>query len=148
MNREKIIFLDIDGTLNRLYKIGSPDFEPQCVAAFNRIIEATAASIVLSSSWRYKVHQGHCTLDGLATLLNGTGGIAGSLIGITRPDIDAEHEPRWTQIRDWLHDNPTPRYVILDDDREAFGGRPGILVSARSGLTEADADLAIEILNG
>jgi hypothetical protein len=44
-----IIFLDIDGTLNK-FCVGSLDFDPSCVAAFNRIIDATGAAIVLSSS--------------------------------------------------------------------------------------------------
>lgn len=138
-----IIFLDIDGTLNRF---GREDFEPACVAALNRIIAVTSARVVLSSSWRYKVHQGHTDLAGLATILRVQGGVRGELIDVTRGDEG--DESRWRQIADWLKSPVVKidRYCILDDDSDAFGGRPGVRTKSYVGLTEADADAAIRIL--
>ena len=53
----KIIFLDIDGVLNceKTFQRhrGAIGIDPYLVAIFNRIIFATDAKIVLSSSWRY-----------------------------------------------------------------------------------------------
>lgn len=143
----KIIFLDIDGTLNRLYKIGSPDFEPRCVQYLNHIIAETGAVIVLSSAWRYKIITGKCTLIEFGKFLKSKG-IEGELIDHTRADPNDDHEPRWMQIADWLSkSNNIESYCILDDDAEAFGHRPGILVNARYGLTYQDALDAVEILN-
>lgn len=65
MNR-KIIFLDFDGVLNteqyqaRLAVDGKPNkdawgplFDPHAVENLRKIIEATGAAIVISSTWRY-----------------------------------------------------------------------------------------------
>jgi hypothetical protein len=148
--RVKIIFLDIDGTINRTL-IGEPEFNSFCIAALNRIIEATGAKLVLSSSWRYKILNGGMSLQEFARDLLEPAGVCGQLIGYTRENaatLDDEPEPRWRQIADWLRQPPHPieRYCILDDDPDAFGGRPGVRTDRRTGLTEADADAAIEIL--
>jgi hypothetical protein len=52
------------------------------------------------------------------------------------------------EISDWLKVNKgvCSGYCILDDDPEAFGGRPGVLVAGMKGLTTEDAAMAIEIL--
>lgn len=145
----KVIFLDIDGVLNSTSQqtpaIGN-EFLPRCVRELNRIIALTDAKIVLSSNWRYLIHNGHMDLDGFGVLLR-SHNIRGELIGFTRESEDGEH--RWTQIRDWLRANVSGtdcRYCIIDDDPYAFGGRPGVQTNG-NGLTESDADLAIEILN-
>ncbi|MCI0351534.1 MAG: hypothetical protein L0Z53_19090 [Acidobacteriales bacterium] len=151
-----IIFLDIDGVLNGFE--GGPSTIPrnkselsqECIGHFNRIIEATDAQIVITSYWRYYITGGHFSIFGFATLLR-SHGVLGQLIGHTRDDKELpqdEREPRWTQIADWLHDNPGHgRYCILDDRADAFGGRPGVQTNGSIGLTEKDASQAIEILN-
>jgi hypothetical protein len=161
----KLVFLDIDGVLNdyerswREVPDYNPEFVPTCVQNFNRIIRETEARIVLSSSWRHLIHAGHMSLHGFQTLLR-SHGVRGELIGWTRPDLC--EEPRWKQIADWLRSpnhegtagesrsrlagRKVERYCIIDDDHEAFGGRPGVQTAGGMGLTEADADAAIEIL--
>jgi hypothetical protein len=53
-----IIYLDIDGVLNRAQVFysepGAPalHYEPRCVAELNRILEATGPEMVLSFPWR------------------------------------------------------------------------------------------------
>lgn len=165
----KIIFLDIDGVLNDFERSWgevpdyNPSFVPKCVQAFNRIIRATEAKVVLSSSWRYSILNGNMSLNGFRILLS-SHSVRGELIGHTREDVatDDVFEPRWRQIADWLkapaygdkqaacRASGEPirltSYCIIDDDSDAFGGRPGVRTSGGVGLTEADADAAIEIL--
>jgi len=151
-----IIFLDIDGVLNSLSRADEPadlfrEILSPHVMALNKIVRATDAKMVLSSSWRYYIHNGMMSLSGFELMLH-THGVRGSLVGHTRRDKD-EYEPRWLQIRDWLRDNrpPTPgdlqRYCILDDDPDAFGGLHGVQTNG-SGLTTEDAEQAIAILKG
>lgn len=153
-----IIALDVDGVLNSIRHAPAGDYQveflPRCVQAFNKIIVATDARIVLSSSWRYLIHNGHMDTCGFATMLR-THGIHGDLVGLTRRD-HGEDEPRWFQIRDWLREarkgmpaGELQRFCILDDDPSAFGGTftNGVLTDG-SGLAERDADRAIEILLG
>jgi hypothetical protein len=166
----KIIFLDVDGVLNKFGTYGAwsadiqasnytPQLEPANVIAFNQIVVATGAKIVLSSSWRHFVHNGHMDLYGFQVLLQ-SHGVKGRLIDVTRPeaDVDDQWEPRWQQIADWLKnpmsfwDDPEGKkvavdgYCILDDNPEAFGGRPGIQTNGAIGLTLENAVDAIEIL--
>jgi hypothetical protein len=140
----KIIFLDIDGVLNRF---GGEDFVPECVAALERVLAATGAVLVISSTWRYFIHNGHFSLLGFGKLLRSHGLKRAQVIGVTR--WDQGEEPRWAQIADWLREPPEPieRYCIIDDDPEAFGGRPGVRTQSYIGLTEDGASEAIQILN-
>jgi len=155
----KTLFLDIDGVLNSLSRQDDSgelfrEIFPEHVKALNRIVRATAAKVVLSSSWRYLIHNGHMTIHGFETMLH-THGFCGSLIDCTRQDkgVDGdESELRWLQIRDWLRANrpasgECQRYCILDDDPDAFGGNlfHGVQTSG-SGLTMDDAEMAIAIL--
>lgn len=167
----KLLFTDIDGVFNSLIatRIGvgrtakkpvlpafEPivEFDPRCVAEFNRIVIATDAKLVISSAWRNLVHGGRMNLLGFETMLK-THGVRGDVIGVTRPsreDNEEGREPRWYQIRDYLRDTRTPdldyrSFCILDDDETAFGHMPGVRTSG-TGLTQKDADLAICILTG
>lgn len=146
-----ILFLDIDGVLNdwerswRNIPDYNPEIVPRCVQALNKIIRATEAKLVLSSSWRGWIVNGSMTLGGFEKLLH-THGVRARLIGHTRLNGD---EYRWQEIAAWLKENKGKwnRYCILDDDADAFGGRPGVQTAGGAGLTEADADAAIEILS-
>lgn len=167
----KLLFADIDGVFNSLAvsRIGvgrtakksvlpgfdpMVEFEPRCVAEFNRIVTATDAKLVISSSWRNLVHGGRMNLLGFETMLR-THGIRGEVIGVTRAsreDNEEGREPRSMQIADWLRETRTPSLdyraiCILDDDPTAFGHMPGVQTNG-TGLTSADADLAIHILTG
>ena len=67
----KFIFLDFDGVMdtfrysNRLYYEGKPEndrfgtvFDPDCIKALEKIIDATGAEIVISSSWKVLMSYG------------------------------------------------------------------------------------------
>ena len=43
--------------------------EQDCVEQLNRITDTTEAMLVISSSWRYLVHNGHMTLHGFEYML-------------------------------------------------------------------------------
>lgn len=151
----RIIFLDIDGVLNDWERSWSeiPDYHPsilpRCVIALNRIIRATEAKLVLSSSWRGLITQGDMSLNGFQVMLR-SHGVNAYLIGHTRNEGD---EYRWQEIAAWLrkpmwgpHKIKVHRYAIIDDDPDAFGKRPGVRTAGGKGLTEADADRVIELL--
>lgn len=155
-----LIFMDIDGVLNDMASLQSLAFEPRInqifVAPFNRIIEQTGADLVITSTWRGHIIEGDMTIAGFNVLLR-SHGVRGQVIGHTRETlrdddsvIGSRNEPRWHQIADWIRDNTREefyRYCILDDDPNAFGGRPGVQTNGR-GLTWHDAEMAIEILQG
>jgi len=154
----KIIFLDIDGVLvTRRFRErdpGKPLADPSCVAQLNRIVEATEARIVLSSSWRYHgLHE--------MRMILGLWGVRGEMIDLT-PDLNREPEagagsrncvpvPRGREIAEWLrlndHDG-SATIVILDDDADMEHLLPRLVKSDYAfGLTEAHAERAIEMLN-
>lgn len=97
----KIIFLDIDGVLNskkfyerrhRCHEKGIPfavnwpfsDIDPDSVDILNKVIKATNARIVMSSTWRLGE-----TIDTLANILH-TVGVKGKLVGKTKSFVDDE----------------------------------------------------------
>lgn len=161
----KIIFLDIDGVLvNRKSLMHRPrphphsNADPDCVAALNRIISATGADIVVSSTWRIG-----CMLADLRGIINSHFGVVGSVIDKTRrmttrklfeghPGMVEVSAERGDEIDYWLrsdHRWPIESFVILDDDDD-MGIHKGRLVKTEFevGLTMADAERAICMLNG
>ena len=154
----RLLFVDVDGVLNgherswRDVPDYDPQIEPRCVKAFNRIVRATECKLVLSSAWRNLIWQGHMSVYGFERMLC-SHGVRGHLISCTRSSGDDE---RWKEIAAWL-DEPdwtrvtyrrgtVERYCILDDCSDAFGGRPGVRTNGWCGMTDEDADKAIEIL--
>jgi len=150
-----IIFMDIDGVLNNhtfLSESQSGAIDPACVQRMNRIIRETDARIVLSSAWRYMVHNHAMTLDGFHYLLR-THGFIGSLNGCDRLIVDLtcrdEDIPgRPDQIKAWLANciPPGPAYVIIDDLDEVWRGLHIVQPDFAEGLTEEQADEAIRII--
>lgn len=118
-----VVFLDIDGCLNRLSDAYSTPVriingimtmvEPEIVALTNRLIERTNCDLVLSSSWRHSPDWR----------------IAMALSGITKEFLDrtplrSDHKKygvrypdlcRGHNVQDWLDENPVEKYAILDD---------------------------------
>ena len=152
----KILVLDVDGCLNghELNQAGVCGIRPECVAQLNRVIEKTDCQLVISSAWRYLIHSGSMTVVGFERLLQTHGVNAYQRIaGITRQDanLSDKHE-RGKQIRDWLSGAMgVERYAVIDDDDDEIGipeaGHPFVKTDGKVGLTEADADRLIELLN-
>ena len=172
-NKNKFVFLDVDGVLNNeLYyhervESGQPkeedypksEFDPRCIKMLNHLQEKTGCKYVISSSWR----QGK-TIDELRELFSSVG-LKGEIIDKT-PKMwfeKAQGEsyqsvPRGCEIHSWLQNHKEilgdsignfKSYVILDDDSDMlFWQRNNyIQVDAYCGLTPTIIARAIRILN-
>jgi len=153
----KVIFLDFDGPIIPIQSHKNPrvlgkgaQAWPECIKALNRITDATGAGIVVSSTWR---------ADGYMKTkerLNDWG-VTGHMIGIT-PDLTNRGPvlwsavPRGREIAAWIKQYSEDReevesFVILDDDADMEELMPFLIQTPfEIGLTEADADKAIEML--
>lgn len=151
---KKLLFLDIDGVLNTTGKYFSKDLNPDCLKQLERIIRSTGAEIVLSSQWR-------CHKYLTPFLKELIGNMGGKIAGRTK-QIDLYR--RIDEIDDYLLNVKPPfRYAVLDDEKSYFypadektEAPPSaynihdhlvIVGDKKAGLTEAEADEIIDILN-
>jgi hypothetical protein len=126
---DKLIFLDIDGTINNL-ALGTKDpairkvfndidtihgkLSSTNIKNLNDLTDKTGAKIVISSSWRIlsDVHE-------LRDILYGAG-VTGEIIGLT-PILGAD-TLRGNEIYKYIKDNylydSEPNHIILDDDSD------------------------------
>ena len=151
----KVVFLDLDGVVNNgRYdpKAATYALVPGCVAQLGRILERTGAKVVLSSSWRYLVHEGLMSLSEFEQVLGHHGAPGIQIIGLT--PTDEQVRGRGNQIQAWLDANGSglgiASYVVLDDMDAAdeFDPRQHRLVRTNPtvGLTDKDANAAIAAL--
>ena len=135
---------DFDGVLNGndwlstlpLSLAVTPDFDPACCARLQRIIDATGAVIVVSSSWRERVR-----VTWLREVL-ANNGIKATVIGVT-PIKAYRHE----EIQAWLDERPhVTNYCALDDVALPGLEYNRVRTDERTGLTDADVEKAIAIL--
>jgi hypothetical protein len=168
-NPNRLIFLDVDGVLNQ------HDWDPVAhtnpihrdkVIILNRILREIGAGIVLSSAWRYIIHRNESKLEGLDYLFRSHGLMYGRLVGITRTDTLQDHpysgdlaswpvsNERGRQITEWLdwqnqlYGSWQGEYLAIDDMDLGIteAGIPLVKVDGKVGLTEADADRAINLM--
>lgn len=157
---KKVIFLDIDGVLNR--DDGGVKIEEEFVKRLAHIVEETEAEIILSSSWRGMYE---CHVDPDSNYKNENVGLLldmferySLVISGTTPDLSSGPYARPLEIRVWLEaQKEQERFVILDD--ETFWewnwlGDYFVCTTHRNangryvcGMTDEDAEKAIEILN-
>ena len=150
----KVIFLDFDGPIipeaSHTNRRGPREKAwPPCVTALNRITDTTGAKIVISSSWRW-ANLGKDAEDYLRQW-----GVNGEVVGIT-PILETAWKPenkmwigvpRGREIQAWLDANKCETFVIIDDDKDMENLAPFLIHTPfDTGLTEADADRAIEML--
>lgn len=169
---KKIIFLDIDGVLATpecFKNDGSNEWGlvERIQNIFGRIIDETGAEIVLTSSWRFS------TLEKTKQYMKSEGFLFNDkLIGVTIRAYQWLERgtgihlsiPRGVEIKQWIDthihsDNGKNweykkvgkdfNYVILDDSSDMLLQHKDNFVHTTSniGLTEEDAELAINILN-
>lgn len=121
----KVIFLDIDGVLNRLGTLqqgrtrkdwhGLIGMEPELVKRFNTLIKETGAKVVLSSAWRGSdIWKEDMRQNGLRVrnFIDRTG---------YRNDLRGgmEANRRGHEIQDWIDAHPEiEKYAIIDDDSD------------------------------
>lgn len=150
---QSIIFLDFDGVLNteqyqaQLAVSGRPGkdvwgtlFAPAAVANLRKILDATDARIVISSSWRY-VH-GLGSLRIMWDVRDLPGEIQDAL------PCGAGNLSRGEEIACWLSRHTVSRYVILDDLGDFMPSQYDryVEINPVTGITDADAQKAIAIL--
>ena len=153
MNRP-VIFLDFDGVLNteqnyaRHAAEGKPNkdawgplFDPRAVGNLRKILTATGAAIVISSSWRYAHRLGSLRMMWEVRELPGE-------IIDTIP-CGATYISRGEDIECWLDKYGRPDYVIIDDLDDFSPAQHDRYIETNPivGITDADAQKAIEILN-
>ncbi|MDO4617572.1 MAG: HAD domain-containing protein [Lachnospiraceae bacterium] len=155
----KIIFLDIDGVLNstQFYERKSNNelleepFDRNNALQLKRIVEATDAKVVLTSTWRGGWHKNPvlCTLEG--KLLNQLFSSLGISIYDKTPVLK---EGRAAEIKAYLESCPekVSAYVIIDDNDFHWkkNGLARHVVQTdfeNGGLKEEHADQSIAILN-
>ena len=162
---QRIVFVDVDGVLNngntlsRLKLAGthgsidlSQLIDPANLRMLQRVVEATGAAVVVSSSWRLRESQ-------METLRSALAACGVRVIGQT-PELDAHSDPRAcraAEIRLWLTDHGAdgaPQWVAIDDldldcdgcGHHRLGPSHFVRTDAERGLTEADVDRAIAAL--
>lgn len=153
-----VIFLDLDGVANSHKRHPNSPYcgiDPACMARLNRILEATEADIVISSSWRYLVLGGAMTLAGFTYMLQ-THGLSpdARIIGTTRADPDPPplNEDGWRerakQIREYVAEHKVGSWIAIDDAPLALPPRRFVQTRGDCGLRERDVELAIRLLKG
>lgn len=149
---EKYIFLDFDGVLNSwpyLAQVvdvphGVRHIDPDAVFQLQRVVDATGARIVVSSTWR-KLYSVQELSDMLAE-----NGLMADVIDVT-PSHNNGY--RGHEIQQWLDDHfefdDYPTFVIVDDgsDMEPFMDH-FVQTEIEYGLTPDKADEMIEKLGG
>lgn len=157
----RIVFLDFDGPIIPLMShkpTRRSEMEkawPPCIAALNRITDTTGAKIVVSSTWR---------ADGITKTKDRltAWGATAPVIGLT-PHLREQaagslicvQKPRGLEIASFIESyekrgrGKVESFVILDDDADMEHLLPFLIQTPFDvGLTEADADKAIEMLIG
>jgi hypothetical protein len=151
----KVLFLDFDGVLNsNAFHRSSPPtddaqvllspkrLDPEAIARVNRVIEATGAHIVVSSTWRVRLD----TKEELQVLLEERG-FTGKVIGLT-PRIYSR--PRGEEIQAWLDSRASlvERFAIVDDHDDMGALSPRlVLTDPEIGLTDADCEQIVALLS-
>lgn len=152
----KIIFLDIDGVLNSKNPTEScgqyVGIEDRLVIKLQKIVKATGAKIVLTSSWRYDwepVHKDN--QEPLGTYLDRKL----SKYGLYAMDKTDPHclYARGRGIHEWLNGKYVESFVILDDEAHDY---EEVKLKERwiqtydvddGGITDEDVARAIDLLN-
>jgi len=152
--KDSIIFLDFDGVLNteqyqaRLAVDGAPNkdawgplFDPRAVENLRKIIEATGAAIVISSSWRY-IHR-----LGSLRMMWEIRELPGEMLD-TLP-CGATYISRGEDIECWLNQHGQPNYVIIDDLDDFYPSQHDRYIETNPivGISTVDVEKAITILN-
>lgn len=161
VNGLKVIFLDVDGVLNSELSREQErnhfdnwmehEVSEMHVNNLKKIVDATGAQIVLSSSWRFdhpKATGRDFIADPLMKILDRKLKAVGLDIIDVTPDLRGKI--RGVEIQDWLdRHSEVEKFVILDDDTDMTDAQKPFFVNTtfKNGLTEDLANKAIEILN-
>ncbi len=142
----RIVFLDIDGVLNRTGFAPTSAFElrdwiePELAERCARLLRETGAAIVLSSDWRLET-----TVDELRQQL-AAAGLDAPLAGVT-PELHGTS--RWREIEAWMVEHAIARetVAIVDDfhDMGPLGDR-FVRTDPAQGLDDANVAAIVALL--
>lgn len=144
---KQILFLDVDGVLNRCGR-SHERLEPDLVQSLCRIVDATDCTLVISSTWR-------CFPSAMAEL-EYTFTEHGLRIHSCTPDLCREMESglytakcRGDEIQEWMKEYGTPERFCIVDDNSDMGHLLPCLVQTDSfhGLTPHHERRIIEMLS-
>lgn len=155
----KVIFLDFDGVITTpksKYKL-----DPERMALVGRILDATGAKVVISSSWRrysledtikHLTDTSHFLIDGNPfPYPEAVVGITERMYSFCYPNNNIHFcLPRGCEIEHYLNQHSeVDNYVIIDDNQDMLLCQADNFVHTNgiTGLTEEDVERAIEILN-
>ncbi len=153
MYKEKIIFLDFDGVLNK-HDVTSVNDDrailPECIAEINHILGSTFAQIVIISNWAQIF-----TLEQLSDRLYKKGLLENSILDSIKVK---ELNPNGNLVNglekdkfiiDYINENKIENYVIIDDNLNSILLDESKIVKTDTyvGITKMDTLKAIEILN-
>jgi hypothetical protein len=141
----KVLFLDVDGVLNR-WGSGQP-FDEELVDELSRVVRISGAAVCVSSTWR-KLEAHRERLLGVLTR------IGAPVVGWT-PDLGSAGEDgnlyieRGDEIQAWLDGHPeVSEFVILDDnDDMAHLLHRLVLTDGYTGLTRDKGDEVIAMFS-
>lgn len=158
----KVLFLDVDGVLNdhSRYPNGYYGIDHGRVLRLDSIIARTDCRIVLASAWRYMILGGAVSLKGFGYIL-AIHGAAEQTVEALLDWLPADRNifdlhDRGKMAWEWLDNHlDVTKAVALDDgarDGSDLGyqamGIDSVRPLGRVGLTQADADLCVRLLNG
>jgi hypothetical protein len=130
-----VIFLDIDGVLNRRVGEGDHTVDRDLLARFERLVRATDARVVLASTWR---HDPTALADARR-------------LHIPFDDVlpDLRPRSRAAEVQAWLAAHPDAgRFAVLDDEDDGYSKCPLFQPSPRKGLTSKLAQKVEAYLRG
>lgn len=144
-----IIFLDLDGVINRHNKYPNSYCitEYTCVYNLNVILNKFKPKIVISSAWRYLYHSGCMTETGFKNLLLTHGIDCQDLnFDFIRPDHDP-NESRLIQIEEYITNNhiAEDEYIIIDD--LPLNSKRQLKTNSKIGLTMNHVGKAEKLFN-
>ena len=146
----KIIFLDIDGVINREditgKRLSDNIIEDDKLKIIKYITEKTGAKVVLTSSWRMHLKGDKLKYDDIGIYINGC--FYNNHIDIidTTDDLGFMFS-RNDEINLWLEKHSDIKsYVIIDDYCYNFKKNKFVKINGKTGITNYDAQKAIKIL--
>lgn len=131
-----VIFLDIDGVLNRTQsKSAKRHVDRDLLSRFERLVTITNSRVVLASTWRHNA-------EGLADARR---------LGVPFDDVlpDLRPQSRGREVETWLAQHPqTKRFAIIDDEDDGYGKLPLFQPNPKIGLTSQLTDAVQAYLCG
>jgi hypothetical protein len=134
----KVLFLDIDGVVNRVgtrqrYR-GFMGIDPFLASMVGKIILDTGAAVVLTSTWRH-FQGGREEVDRHVY----------KTFDVT-PIADTGF--RGEEVKMWLDEHPeVTRYAIVDDDSDFYADQPLFKTNWQTGITDEVAQQVTKFLN-